>query len=145
VVPGAVAGREAGDALKAGNYGTAALKVLQGMAEGAIAIGTFGEGTAAEGAAKFATTELHHAIPQYLGGAAKQELVPLSKSLHQAYHLDLDQTLPRRAGAAFYRALGPEARAQMLQDLAAHAKDFDARFGTKLYEAMVRNGLGGTP
>jgi hypothetical protein len=35
----------------------------------------------------------HHAWPKYLGGAAKQELVPLSKSLHDAFHSGLDKVL----------------------------------------------------
>jgi hypothetical protein len=145
LVPGATAGREAGDALKAGHYGTAALKVLQGMIEAAVAVGTLGEGAAVENATQAVMTELHHAFPQYLGGAVKQELVALSRSLHLEYHLGLDKILPRKHGAAFYAALGPEARAQMLQDLGAYTKWFDAKYGTKLYEAMARNGFGGPP
>jgi hypothetical protein len=71
-VPGAAAGREAGDALKAGNYGTAALKVLQGMAEAAIAIGTYGEGsTVLQGTRAVATKALSfksfNALKSYLG------------------------------------------------------------------------------
>jgi hypothetical protein len=38
-------------------------------------------------------------------------------------------------------ALNPEARGQMLRDLASYVKGFDKKYGTKLYDAMVRNGF----
>jgi hypothetical protein len=44
----------------------------------------------AEGASEEAM-RLHHAWPKYLGGAEKQDLVPLSKSLHDSYHSGLDR------------------------------------------------------
>jgi hypothetical protein len=86
---------------------------------------------------------LHHAWPKYLGGAAKQDLAPLSKSLHDAFHSGLDKILPRQWGSAYYESLGPAARQQILQDLGAYTKGFDAKYGTQLYDALIRNGFPG--
>ena len=78
---------------------------------------------------------LHHAWPIYLGGAIKQDLVPLPKSLHYAFHSELDGRLP------FYESLGPTERQQALQKLATHTKNFDAEHGTTLYDALLKNGF----
>jgi hypothetical protein len=85
--------------------------------------------------------ELHHPWPKYLGGAVKQELVSLPKSLHYAFHRGLDEYLPKWQGTAYYESLGPTERQQALQQLAAYTKDFDAEHGTKLYDALLKNGF----
>jgi hypothetical protein len=84
---------------------------------------------------------LHHAWPKYLGGPVKQDLVPLPKSLHQEFHKGLDVCLPRRKATAYYESLGPKERQGVLQHLATYTKDFDAEHGTKLYDALLKNGF----
>jgi RHS repeat-associated protein len=84
---------------------------------------------------------LHHAWPKYLGGAIEQELIPLSKTVHDAFHSGLDKVLPRQWGSEYYRTLGSAASKQVLRDLADYTKAFDAKYGTKLYDAMIRNGF----
>jgi hypothetical protein len=88
-----------------------------------------------------ARTELHHAFPKYLGGAEKQELVPLFKWMHQEYHKGLDLLAGRWRGAKYYENLPPAAKAEMLRDLANYTKNFDAKYGTKLYDALLKNGF----
>jgi hypothetical protein len=83
--------------------------------------------------------ERHHPWPMYLGGAVKQELVRLPKSLHMEFHKGLDVCLPRRKTTAYYESLGPTKRQDVLQTLAAYTKDFDAKHGTKLYDALLKN------
>jgi hypothetical protein len=85
--------------------------------------------------------ESHHPQSKYLGGAVKQELVSLPKSLHYAFHRGLDATLPRWKGTAYYESLDPTERQQALQYLATYTKNFDAEHGTKLYDALLRNGF----
>jgi hypothetical protein len=85
--------------------------------------------------------ELHHPWPKYLGGAVKQELVSLPKSLHYAFHSGLDGYLPKWRGTTYYERLGPAERQQALEDLAAYTKEFDAKNGTKLYDALLKNGF----
>ena len=68
-------------------------------------------------------------------------MVPLPKSLHDAFHKGLDEHLPRRLGTAYYESLGPTKRQQILQTLAAYTKEFDAKHGTKLYEALLKSGF----
>ena len=89
--------------------------------------------------------QLHHAFPKYLGGAADQVLVELQRSVHEAYHAGLDQLLPRRAGTAYYQALSPEGTANVFQQLGAFTKQFDAEYGTQLYDALLQNGFPGGP
>lgn len=84
---------------------------------------------------------MHHAWPMYLGGPVKQNLVPLAKEMHDAFHSGLDKVLPRQWGSAYYQSLGPAARQQMLQDLGAYVRAFDAKHQTELYKAMVDNGF----
>jgi hypothetical protein len=72
LVPGAEAGQKAYQAFRAGNYGTAVLQELQGVAEAALAIGTLGEGTAVlQGTRAVATRALSfrnfEALKRYLG------------------------------------------------------------------------------
>jgi RHS repeat-associated protein len=107
--------------------------------------GLVGEIGVARGAAAAAedAIRLHHTWPKYLGGAAEQDLVPLSKSLHDAFHSGLDKILPRQWGSAYYEGLSQAARQQVLGDLAAYTKAFDAKNGTQLYDAMIRNGFPG--
>jgi hypothetical protein len=95
----------------------------------------------AKGVARGIAEELHHPWPKYLGGAVKQELVSLPKALHYEFHRGLDKKLPKWLGTAHYEKLGPIEKQQALQVLAAHAKDFDAAHGTKLYDALLKNGF----
>jgi hypothetical protein len=95
----------------------------------------------AKGAARGVAEELHHAWPKYLGGAVKQELVSLSKSLHYAFHSGLDARVPKQRGTAYYESLGPAEKQQALQELATYTKNFDAEHGTKLYDALLKNGF----
>jgi hypothetical protein len=95
----------------------------------------------AKGVARGIGEELHHAWPKYLGGAVKQELVSLPKSLHREFHKGLDEYLPKWRGTAYYESLGPAERQQALQKLATYTKDFDAEHGTKLYDALLKNGF----
>ena len=84
---------------------------------------------------------LHHAWPKYLGGAVKQDLVPLPRSLHVEFHRGLDKDLPKWRGTAYYESRGLTERQEALQYLAAYTKDFDAEHGTKLYDALLKNGF----
>jgi hypothetical protein len=88
-----------------------------------------------------ATTNGHHPWPKYLGGPAKQDLAKLPESLHKSYHSGLDKILPRQRGTAYYDNLGPQAKQQLIHDLAAYTKAFDAKYGTRLYDSMVSNGF----
>jgi RHS repeat-associated protein len=83
----------------------------------------------------------HHSWPKYLGGAEKQDLVPLPKSLHDAYHSGLDKILPRQKGTEYYESLSGSARDQVLLDLADYTLAFDAKYGTTLYQAMLKEGF----
>lgn len=83
----------------------------------------------------------HHSFPMYLGGRVKQELVRLPRSLHIEFHRRLDKVVPKQKGTAFYRSLGPEKRREALQGLAKVTKEFDADYGTKLYDALLENGF----
>jgi hypothetical protein len=44
-------------------------------------------------------------------------------------------------GTAYYEGLTGAAQKQALQDLAAYTKAFDAKYGTKLYNAMIKEGF----
>jgi hypothetical protein len=88
---------------------------------------------------------LHHSFPMYLGGHFQQILEPLPKSLHDAYHRGLDEFLPRKSTTAFYNNMTPDARRQMLRELGAYTKVFDAKNGTNLFDAMVREGFPDVP
>lgn len=90
-------------------------------------------------------TNGHHPWPKYLGGPAKQDLAKLSESLHKSYHSGLDKILPRQRGTAYYDKLSPQAKQQLMSDLAAYTKAFDAKYGTRLYDSMLRNGFSNTP
>jgi RHS repeat-associated protein len=83
----------------------------------------------------------HHAWPKYLGGRVQQLLEPLPKSLHDAFHRDLDAILPRAASTAYYQALPNAIKKQNLLDLKTYVQDFDSKHGTYLYDAMVREGF----
>jgi hypothetical protein len=82
----------------------------------------------------------HHPWPMYLGGPVKQTLVPLAKSVHDAYHYQLDEFLPRRLGKAYYNSLTGPDRVAMYNRLANFTKAFDTEYGTSLYEAMKAEG-----
>ena len=79
--------------------------------------------------------------PKYLGGAVDQELVRLPTEVHNAFHAGLDKILPRQWGTAYYKKLGPAAKKQVLRDLAAYTKAFDAKYGTHIYEGLIKNGF----
>jgi RHS repeat-associated protein len=83
----------------------------------------------------------HHPWPKYLGGAIDQDLAKLPTKVHEAFHAGLDKILPRQWGSAYYKGLGPAARKKVLSDLAAYTKAFDAKYGTNLYEQLVKNGF----
>jgi RHS repeat-associated protein len=100
-------------------------------------------GAAAASAGKYCLTQLHHAWPKYLGGPAKQALVELQKSLHDAYHSGLDKILPRQWGKSYYDNLTGQALEQAQRDLASYTQAFDAKYGTQLYESMIKNGFVG--
>ena len=84
---------------------------------------------------------LHHAWAKYLGGQEEQDLVPLSKSLHDAYHKGLDQIAGRWRGTAYYENLPPEELNVLLKKVAQYTQDFDAKNGTALYKAMLKEGF----
>jgi hypothetical protein len=110
---------------------------------GIIGASIIGSARAARGTAQ-AVTHGHHAWPKYLGGPAKQDLARLPKSVHDAFHSGLDKILPRQRGTAYYEGLSPAARQQLQRDLADYTRAFDAKYGTQLYESMIRNGFPGT-
>jgi hypothetical protein len=83
----------------------------------------------------------HHSWPKYLGGPKKQELYDLPSDLHESYHVGLDKILPRMRGSEYYSKLSPEAKLQAHRDLVTYTKAFDAKHGTKLHEAMLKNGF----
>jgi hypothetical protein len=83
----------------------------------------------------------HHAWPKYLGGDAKQDLVPLPRQLHEAFHAGLDKILPRQWGTAYYEGLPDDAKLQVRRDLASYTKAFDAKYGTQLYDALLNTGF----
>ena len=84
---------------------------------------------------------LHHAWPKYLGGPSKQVLVKLPKAVHDAFHSGLDKILPRQWGKNYYDNLGAAGRRQMLEDLDAYTKAFDAKYNTNLWQSMLNNGF----
>jgi diadenosine tetraphosphate (Ap4A) HIT family hydrolase len=53
----------------------------------------------------------------------------------------VESTLLVKRGTAYYENLGPAARQQMQRDLADYARAFDAKYGTQLYDSMIRNGF----
>ncbi len=63
------------------------------------------------------------------------------QSLHCEFYRGLDKELPKRFGTAYYASLGPIERQQTLQTLATYTKNFDTKHGTKLYDALLRNGF----
>jgi len=96
-------------------------------------------GKSAEAAA--GVTHGHHPWPKYLGGPGRQDLARLPKTVHDAFHSGLDKILPRQRGTAHYAGLSPAARLQMQRDLADFTIAFDAKYGTQLYQSMLRNGF----
>ena len=85
--------------------------------------------------------QLHHAWAKYLGGAEKQDLVPLTKALHDTYHSGLDKILPRKWGTAYYDSLQGARGVRMYEKLRDYTKAFDATHGTKLFDAMRKEGF----
>jgi RHS repeat-associated protein len=106
------------------------------------ALGTgIGRSAAGAGARALGRRVGHHAWPKYLGGKAKQELARIPRWLHERFHAGLDKILPRQWGSEYFKNLSPAARKQMLQELADYVRAFDAKYGTNLYESMLRNGF----
>ena len=114
---------------------------VEAAAKEGVEAGAKEGGEAAAKEAAEGVTHGHHAFPKYLGGPAKQALERLPKQLHEKFHAGLDKILPRQRGKAYYDNLSPEARKQALRDLADYVKAFDAKYGTKLYDAMLKNGF----
>src|SRR5262249_16725054 len=88
-------------------------------------------------------SRLHHPWPKYLGGAIKQELEKLPKSVHDAYHSGLDKILPRqiRGGATeYYASLSAAEQAANFEKFKKYTKAFDKKYGTNLWDAAVREG-----
>jgi RHS repeat-associated protein len=94
------------------------------------------------GATAAQAVHFHHAWPKYLGGPTEQLLEPLPKALHDAYHSGLDKILPRQIGTEFYQTMSATERKVMERELLEYTRAFDAKYGTKLYNAMVREGFG---
>jgi hypothetical protein len=53
----------------------------------------------------------------------------------------LDQTVPKWLGKAYYESLDPTKKQQAFQALVTQTKKFDAEHGTKLYDALLKNGF----
>jgi len=87
------------------------------------------------------TPHFHHPWPKYLGGNPDQILEPLPNALHDAYHAGLDQVLGRWNGSDYFPSLPADDQAQVLQALKNYTQGFDAKYGTHLYDAMVREGF----
>ena len=86
----------------------------------------------------------HHASPKYLDGAALQHLARLPTNLHQLYQAGLDKILPRAWSAEFYTKLHQAAdrgEGQIVYLLGTYTRAFDRTHGTKIYEALVREGF----
>jgi hypothetical protein len=94
--------------------------------------------------AQMRNQRLHHAWPKYLGGRIKQELEKLPKWLHDAYHAGLDKMLPRQVpgGATrYYASLSPARQQANFEAFRKYTMEFDKKYGTKLWEAALREGL----
>ena len=92
----------------------------------------------------------HHSIPKYLGGPVVQkELAKLAANQHQAFHSGLQYIFPTtgkaRSGVAYstayYRSLKPATLRQIHNQMAVYTRAFDAKYGTKIWDVMVRNGF----
>lgn len=86
-------------------------------------------------------TEAHHAWAKYLGGPKKQDLVRLSVQLHREYHRGLDAIAPRRWKTEYYENLSASDLASKLKEVGEYTKAFDAKYGTNLYDAMIKEGF----
>jgi hypothetical protein len=164
-MPGARYGRLAQEQFRQGNYGAATIYEAAAFGDAALGIATSGASTrlgegvraaetaltaagrgvarAAESAASAVAEAIdrHHPWSMYLGGPVKQELVALPRWLHRKFHEGLDETLPKWKGGAFYASRSPDQKQQDLRYLAKYTKDFDAEYGTKIYDALLRNGF----
>jgi hypothetical protein len=69
--------------------------------------------------------------------------VALPRKLHEAFHSGLDKILPRQWGTKYYEGLSEAAKAQMHRDLADYTRAFDAKYGTRIHEALVKAGFPG--
>jgi RHS repeat-associated protein len=94
----------------------------------------------------------HHALPKFLGGASKQVLSSLPRSVHREYHRVLAQNL-RKAGiplsvggkggsaadwAAYMRA-NPDAQRQAFDAVLETSRAIDQRFGSNITQDVWRN------
>lgn len=119
-----------------------ALTMLGGSGLVPVPAGTvLGANRLMRGVATVATHHNHHPWPMYLGGAVQQELVRLPIALHKEFHRRLNKHLPQQRGTAHYESLSPTKRQDALRTLAEETKKFDAEHGTKLYDAMLKNGF----
>jgi len=86
----------------------------------------------------------HHPWPKYLGGPEEQILERLPRSLHEEYHRGIDQFAKRSPrGTKSFENLSPAARKKIFEQILEYTKEFDAKHGTGLYEATVRNNFPG--
>ena len=77
----------------------------------------------------------------YLGGIQDQILARFPKALHDAYHFELDKVAPRREGTGYYDKMDRAKKRDLLRKVGELTKKFDAKYGTKLYRAMLENGF----
>jgi RHS repeat-associated protein len=81
----------------------------------------------------------HHPWSKYLGGPpTKKYLVNLPDWLHWEYHARLDKALPRWRSKKYYDSLSPQEQAENFMLLREITLDFDAEFGTSLWEAIKK-------
>jgi Pretoxin HINT domain len=89
--------------------------------------------------------DLHHPWPQYLGGPANQDLVPVDAITHQAYHNLLDDAgLPRNLGGQYYQDIWAISLAQKLEDMQTFknaTQAFDETYGTSFFNAAKQAGM----
>ena len=111
------------------------------VAEAEVGVKSAQEGVAAAGRAVEGAFDLHHAFPKYLGGPAEQTLVQLPRDIHQLYHGGLDRIAARWKGASYYGSLAEHEMSDVLRRVGQYTKDFDANFGTNLYDVAVSHGF----
>ena len=91
--------------------------------------------------ASFATgiqTQGHHPWPQYLGGPKRQPLFNLRADLHEKFHAGLDKIFARAKGKVDWNSLTPAEQRDILESLLVYCQDFDADYGTRTFDAVVK-------